>query len=119
MADLGKLAGKEGGDESRRLAAFWKAQLKEIGDTVAYKNWHKRAEKVEERYRDERNRTQELHTRRYNALWGNIQILQPALYGKCPVPICERRFKDKDTVGRGAATILERGLRNEIEINKF
>src|SRR5438094_38394 len=119
MADLGDLAGPDGGDESRRLAKFWQAQLKEIGDASSYKTWYKRGEKVEHRYPDDRNRTQELSTRRYNSLWGNIQILQPALYGRCPVPICERRFKDKDTVGRGAATILERGLRNEIEINSF
>src|SRR5260221_6527655 len=117
--ELGELAGEEGGEESRRLASFWHEQLKEVDDDVDFKNWFKRGEKVEERYRDERNRTQELHTRRYNALWSNIQILQSALYGRCPVPICERRFKDKDTVGRGSATILERALRNEIEINNF
>ena len=33
-----------------------------------------------------------------------------------PIPVAERRFGDKDPIARGAAQILERALRNEIEI---
>lgn len=113
---LNPLAGDEGGEESRRLAAFWKRQFDDIDDSPNYKNWYKRGAQIEQRYRDDRNRADEEGYRRYNALWANVQILKPALYGKCPVPIAERRFKDKDPIGRGAATVLERALRNEIEI---
>lgn len=116
---LDKLAGKSGGTEGRRLASFWLGQVIESDDDKGQKRWLKRGSQIERRYRDERNRTDEEGQRRYNALWCNVQILLPALYGKCPVPICERRFKDKDPAGRGAAQILERALRNEIEINGF
>lgn len=117
--ELDPLAGPDAGDEGRRLAAFWKLQLTKVKDDSRHKRWIKRGHTIEKRYRDERNRTDEEGQRRYNALWSNVEILTPAIYGKCPVPMAQRRFKDKDPIGRGAAQILERALRNEIEINGF
>lgn len=114
--DLDELAGPEGGEEGRRLARFWLEQVNSTKDNTQMKGWLRRGETIIKRYRDERNRTDEEGQRRYNALWANVQILQPALYGKTPLPVAERRFKDKDPAGRGAAQILERALRNEIEV---
>jgi hypothetical protein len=117
--DLDELAGPKGGIEGRRLASYWLNQITEVDDDKEQKRWAKRGIQIEKRYRDERNRVDEEGQRRYNALWSNIEILTPALYGKVPVPVAERRFRDKDPVGRGAAQILERSLRNEIEICGF
>ena len=119
MIELDELAGPAGADEGKRLAQFWHKQIEKIGDDKQHKRWLKRGFTIERRYRDERNRVDEDGQRRYNALWTNIEILTPAVYGKCPTPVAERRFHDKDPVGRGAAQILERGLRNEIEITNF
>lgn len=117
MADMDPLAGKAGGMVGQRYASFWHDQLRTVSDDTAFKAWIKRGEKVEQRYRDERSTTEtRLARRRYNALWSNTEILRPALYGRMPVPIAERRFRDKDPVGRAAAQMLERGLRNMIEI---
>lgn len=117
--EVDELAGPDGGDEGKRLAAFWLKHLENIRDDTRTKRWIKRGHTIEKRYRDERSRIDEEGQRRYNALWSNVEILTPAIYGKCPTPIVERRFRDKDVVGRGAAQILERGLRNEIEICGF
>jgi len=117
--ELDELAGPDGGEESRKLAKHWIEQLSMIKDNGDNKRWVKRGEDIEKRYRDERSRSDEQGQRRYNALWSNVQILKPALFGKVPIPICERRFKDKDPVGRGAAQMLERALRNEIEVCGF
>lgn len=113
---LDDLAGPDGGKKSLRLAKYWLDQINSVIDNSEYKRWHKRGETIVKRYRDERNRTDEEGQRRYNSLWSNVEILKPALYGRCPIPIAERRFKDKDPTGRGAAQILERALRNEIEV---
>ena len=117
--DIDQLAGPDGGEEGQRLAKFWRSQIEKVRDDPHNKRWIKRGETIEKRYRDERSRVDEEGQRRYNALWSNVEILTPAIYGKCPVPIAERRFRDKDPTGRGAAQILERGLRNEIEICGF
>lgn len=121
MIELDKLAGPDGGPQGKRLARHWIDQLGQLKENAGNKRWLQRGEDTEKRYRDERSRAEEegLGRRHYNALWSNIQILLPALFGKVPTPICERRFQDKDPVGRGAAQILERALRNEIEICGF
>lgn len=114
------IAGADGSDskESRRLAKFWLDQIDLIEDSAEYKRFIKRGESIEKRYRDERGRDED-GSRHYNSLWANVEILFPALYGKVPLPVAERRFRDKDPTGRGAAQILERGLRNEIEVCGF
>jgi hypothetical protein len=118
--DLDPLAGSEGGDESRRLAKYWLDQIDTTQDSAEMKRHLKRGDQIIKRYRDERERTSnEDGQRRYSSLWCNTQILLPALYGREPLPIAERRFKDKDVVGRNAASILERALRNEIEISGY
>ena len=117
--DIDELAGPDGGDEGVRLAKFWNGQLEKVRDDSRHKRWLKRGSTIEKRYRDERNRSDEEGQRRYNSLWSNVEILTPAVYGRAPVAIAERRFHDKDPTGRGAAQILERALRNEMEICGF
>jgi hypothetical protein len=102
-------------DRSGRLANYWKEAIDEYKD--GNRKFVKRANRIEQRYRDERTRVDEESQRRYNLLWSNTQVMFPAIYGKMPTPIAERRFKDKDPVGRQAAQMLERGLRNEVEVN--
>lgn len=118
---LDPLAGEGGGDEGRRMAAYWIDQIHNVKSDREHSRWFKRGEKIEKRYRDERNfeedgQNAKVGGRKYNALWSNIQVLLPALYGRCPLPVAERKFKDQDPAGRSAAQMLERALRNEIEI---
>lgn len=115
--ELDPLAGKEGGNESMRLAKFWLDQIKAVDDMQ--QKWVKRGEKIVKRYRDERYKAEDDGTRRFNSLWCNVEILRPALYAREPLAIVERRFRDKDPTGRGAAQILERTLRSNLEISGF
>lgn len=115
--DLDPLAGPEGGSKGRRLAAYWHEQIKKVDEKQ--KNWIKRGLAIEKRYRDERNLSEEEGQRRANYLWANTQIMFPAIYGKCPTPIVDRRFGDKDPIGRAAASIMERALRNDLEIDDY
>jgi hypothetical protein len=117
--ELDELAGPEGGKESMRLAGFWRDRIERLGKNKDFVRFIKRGHTIEARYRDERLKTDQEFRRRYNSLWSNIEILMPAIYGRTPVPLAERRFNDKDPIARGAAQILERALRNEIEICGF
>jgi hypothetical protein len=117
--ELDPLAGEEGGQESARLAKFWHDQIEKINKNKQFLQFIKRGHKIEARYRDDRNKSDEENRRRYSSLWSNVEILKPAIYGKTPIPMAERKFGDKDPIARGAAQILERALRNEIEICGF
>lgn len=95
-------------DEHRR----WTQELKLSADED--KKWLKRGDKIVKRYRDERQGYSDAG-KRYNILWANIQTMLPALYGRTPRAQVERRWKDKDPVGRTASVILERALQYEID----
>src|SRR6516164_3126611 len=97
-------------------AARWKLQI-ELFERDN-ESWEKRGEEIIKRYRDERSAgsMSETYTgpRKYNILWSNVQTLNPSLYSREPVPIAERRFLDKDVVGRVASQVLERAMRYEM-----
>lgn len=105
------------GVESRKLRDFWLARVDEFERFNS--KWWKRGDSILKRFRDERSKMEEESVRRINYIWTNYKIMKPAIYSKCPLPLAERRFTDKDPKGRISAMILERGLRNEIEINDF
>lgn len=87
--------------------AFWRNEI-QLWDRTAEK-WLKRGRKLMKRYKDVRTPREDAVTR-LNILWSNVQTRVPALYARDPKPECERRFKDKDPVGRQVAEVLERSL---------
>lgn len=101
----------------QEMAAHWKSQIASCDKEND--KWHKRATKILRHYRDERDDNSVGVARRLNLFWANTETLKPAIYSKTPVPICERRFLDKDTTGRMASTILERNLRYEVQMSGF
>ena len=95
---------------------FWLDQLD--GYEQEFKNWEKRCERIVKRYRDERQEKSDGRpdvSTKFNALWSNVQTLQPAIYKKAPQPIIERRYLDKDPLARFASMTLERSLEVTIE----
>jgi hypothetical protein len=98
----------------------WLAEISYAQKDDKYRKWLDQSEKIVRRYRDERkNSTAEFGKRRYNILWSNVQTLGPAIYGKMPKPIAERRFLDRDPAARLASLILERTLAFQMEIGGF
>lgn len=114
--DGGKLSPGPG-KESFKLAQFWKSQINAYEE--ATRRWFKRGNMVVKRYRDERNRIDEEGQRRMNLLWSNVKVMKPAIYSKCPIPIVDRKFLDKDPTGRLSSQILERSVKNELDSNGF
>lgn len=104
-------------EEARRMAQYWKGEIFAVEQVQQV--WHKRGDTILKRYRDERSLADQQGQRRLNLLWSSVQILKPAVYSKVPQAVCERKFNDRDPVGRVSATILERALRNELQENGF
>lgn len=109
-------------EDNRKLASDWKTQI----ELAERRNdiWEKRCERIIKRFRDERTGTStsgaELDVpRRMNILWSNVQTLKPSIYGREPLPVAERRFLDRDPIGRVASQILERALRYEMTESGF
>jgi hypothetical protein len=102
----------------REVFARWKAEIDFAQKDPKYVEWLTRSEKIVKRYRDERNEADQLR-RKMNILWSNVQTLLPAVYGKMPKPIVERRFMDRDPAARLASTILERVCSFQMEVGYF
>lgn len=105
------------GRESFKLAQYWKSQVSDYDQ--ASRKWIKKGNTVVKRFRDERNRIDEEGQRRMNLLWANIKVMKPAIYSRCPDPIVDRRFLDRDPIGRLSSQMLERTLRNELESSGY
>lgn len=86
---------------------FWKDQI-DLYERSSDK-WTRRGKKLYKRYKDVRSSREDAITR-FNVLWSNVQTRLPALYSRDPKPEVERRYRDKDPVGRMVAEVLERGL---------
>lgn len=109
-------------EDSRKYAAYF---IREINQAQHDRQkWYTRARKIIQRYRDERDASGSAdrstlgmgtESRSLNLFYSNTETLKPAIYSKRPQPVVERRFLDKDPVGRAASSILERSLRYEIQ----
>jgi hypothetical protein len=94
------------------LVQFWKGEI-DLYERTSNK-WLLRGRKILKRYKDVRSPREEQATR-FNLLWSNVQTRLPALYARDPKPEVERRFKDRDPVGRVTAEIIERSLEYTIQ----
>jgi len=92
------------------------AWLKDEVDTHErmFDKFLRRGRKILKKYRDVRSPREDAITR-YNILWANVQTRLPALYARNPKPIVERRYKDRDPIGRTTAEILERSIEFTLE----
>jgi hypothetical protein len=103
------------GSTPESMARRWKTEIALA--QKERKTWVKDCRKIIKRYRDERG---EKDTNcRFNVLWSNVQTLGPAVYSKAPQPIVERRYRDRDPIGRIACRLLERTLAYQIEVGYF
>lgn len=104
-------------DDDAKDFARWLAEVEYAQKDETYKRWINRSELIVKRYRDDRkSSTAEMGKRRYNILWSNVQTMGPAIYGKMPKPIVERRFLDRDPGARLASLMLERTLAFQMDI---
>lgn len=90
-----------------KIQKRWVEEIK-FYETKA-KQWEEKGKKILRRYKDDRS-PRDQRTPRFNILWSNIQTLKPALYSRTPKPDIERRFRDKDDLGRISSTVLERSI---------
>lgn len=107
----------------------------QLGDIVsrwdreieAYKKvadpWIKDGKRIVERYAlkdsQENSDGTVIDETRFNILWSNVQTRMPAIFSRAPEPAVERRFRDKDPIGRIASQMLQRALSTDIELDEL
>lgn len=122
MLDLGGALQPIDKDKSQKYAAYWTREINQAQKDR--EKFYTRAKKIIQRYRDEKDASASadrstlgmgVESRSLNLFYSNTETLKPAVYSKRPIPIAERRFLDKDPVGRAASSIWERAIRYEMQ----
>lgn len=90
-----------------RKVKRWVEEIK-FYETKA-QQWEEKGKKILRRYKDNRS-PREQRVPRFNILWSIVQSGMPALFGSNPKPDIERRFRDKDDLGRVSSMVLERAI---------
>lgn len=104
--------------------SYWHDEL--TGSKKMLEKWHKQAEQIDARYKDERaaathtaSGTEASHTGgvfRLNLFYANASTQQQLLYGRLPKVDVARKYADADDdVARVASILLERMLNKDIE----
>lgn len=101
-------------DTPTGLASLWKVELDAAVKWLT--PFHEKAEKIEKRYRDERQgEGVPTGQRRWNLYPSNVQTQEAMMYGKTPKSSVNRKFQDPDDDdARIAAEALERLLNSDI-----
>lgn len=107
------------GTDPQGLRDRWVAEIERYDQWS--KAWRERAREIVQRYRDERASATDWRNsiKKFNILWSNVQVLQPALYARTPRPVAERRWRDSDPVGRAAAEVLQRVIEYHLDDGRF
>lgn len=92
---------------------FWMEQLDQ--GRKEFREWWDQCERTEKEYNAAKNQ----NNRHMNVLWANTQVIIPMLYSKLPVPYVERRYKDRDSVGRVAGQMLQRSISTQMDSYDF
>lgn len=90
-------------DEIRYAKQFWK-------------KWEEDAKKLDKRYRDDEK--EEGAPAKLNMFWSENQVLQSSVYARTPKAQVERRYKDKDPIGKGSSALLERATQYSVNAHQ-
>lgn len=101
--------------DQKQSAKFWFEELAAAEKREA--KWHKRAQKVVQRYRDERD-LEDRADRRTNVLWSNTEVLKSVLFQGIGNPDVRRKFPKRgkeQKISRQAALVLENAVASCVE----
>lgn len=102
------------------LCTYWNLQLNRAHKDS--ERWEKDAKATVKRYRNENSYVQDWEGQsaaRFNVLWSNVQVLEPALYSRTPKPEVDRRHKDSDKLARLAGECWQRAVEYALSEYRF
>lgn len=98
--------GTPAGSTEPESAEPWLALLKEA--ERRFEPYNERCDNIDKLYANLERLASVGRDRQMALFWANMQVLQPAIYARPPVPVVMPRFKDRRPVPRTASQLLER-----------
>jgi hypothetical protein len=107
---------KDPGTDSGGVAKRWIMEIKAAQKEDS--SWIERANKVVQRYSDERD-SDKSKLKRMNMLWSYTESQKPSVYSKTPTIQAERRFYDQDPISKVGSLLVERCGRFTLDDHPF
>lgn len=105
--DIDNLAdGEPGPDKEPKSAKAWQSMITDA--EKAYHDYHERADNIDKLYADLSRLANTTRDRQFQLFWANVQVLNPSVYSRPPVPVVVPRFKDRKPLIRVTSELLER-----------
>lgn len=115
---------EEENEKERKDKALWSRFVEDVKRYEKLtEQWYKVSDDIIKKYSNEGNQDQNVRlwdqqAVTYNILWANVQTLLPALYSRLPKIVAERRWKDRDPIGRLSAITIQRAAQYSVSIEK-
>ncbi|MEZ2132705.1 MULTISPECIES: hypothetical protein [unclassified Sinorhizobium] len=101
-------------DPERGKSRVWLNMLEE--SERVYKDYNDYCDGIERLYADLSRLASSVRDREYQIFWANIQVINPSIYARPPVPVVVPRFKDRRPLYRVSSELLERATVTSFDI---
>ena len=95
-------------------SAVWLALIDEA--TKTFKAYQDRADSIDRMYADLNRLAGIDRSREFQLFWSTIQVINPSIYARPPIPVVTPRFKDRRPLYRSASELLERSTVTAFDI---
>lgn len=103
-----------GEERPKRSAKDYLEEIRQAEkDATAYTTRARKLSRLYAYERDELSKSQ----RQYAMLWANVEVLKPSVYARQPEPAVNRRFSDRDPIGRHAGEVMQRSLSTTFDLS--
>jgi hypothetical protein len=105
--DVDDLAdGQPGPDKEPKSSKAWLAMITDA--EKVFKDYQDKADNIDKLYANLDRLASTTRDRQFQLFWANVQVLNPSVYSRPPVPVVVPRFKDRKPLLRITSELLER-----------
>jgi hypothetical protein len=74
----------------------------------AFEEWNAHCDKIDKQFASLVRLGSLARDKEYQMFWANCEVIKPAIYSNCPVPVVVPKFKDRRPVYQAASELMER-----------
>jgi hypothetical protein len=103
-------------DDPKHDSTYWLDNIEKSQSDL--EKYNKRCDRIRKRYLYESSASTAL--RKYQLLWSNMELLKPATYARCPLPVVNPRWTNNDNdIDRMLCQMIEKTLTVQIDLSNF
>jgi hypothetical protein len=90
----------------RKSSKAWLNLLEE--SEKSFQPWNDHCDKIDKQFASLERLSNLARDKQFQMFWANCEVIKPAIYSNCPVPVVVPKFKDRRPVYQAASEFMER-----------